>query len=540
MGQASATLIKERSIDNISNLIKRREVGAILAVVVLLVVGSLIRADVFWSGGNIIGILRNTATVAIIAYGMTLLMVSGEFDLSVGSWMAVAAALTATMFLDGWPILVVIGFVLLLSAIYGLFQGLLVTKLGLPSLIVTIGTLTLLRGVLLVIVGGVTVTISEPDSLFYLGGSLDLAALPGLERGLLPIQILWTFALLAVAFYVLNKTAFGYRSQFTGGNVDSARRTGIKTDHVKIINFMIVAVLAAFAGMSQLAFTQAVGPLTGQGIELIVIAAVVIGGTNLFGGEGSMIGAFLGALVFALTQNVLVLAGLGTQLFEIFTGIFIIAAVLVEVLSRSVRLKALAVQYLNPLKELVSGPADFFQYVKTDVQGIDKPVSFLTISTVILSVLTLAVLFIGDALVPWRFSFVIVTAGASAFGTVPVITFGLIAMLALLSGIFLHVPVKVFGSDRDFDTTLQGVMYSLAPSVLLFIPILLTGWAFLDVLVSAITALIVIPMLYLLYTAMRILHDLDTRDAAISVGFTVLVWALIMAYVGLQLPSTPA
>lgn len=537
MSQASTRHLKDRSIDNIANLVKRREVGAMLAVLVLILVGSVIRADVFWSGGNVIGILRNTATVAIIAYGMTLLMVSGEFDLSVGSWMAVAAALTATMFSGGWPILIILGFVFLLSAVYGLFQGLLVTKLGLPSLIVTIGTLTLLRGVVLVIVGGVTVTISDPGALFYLGGSFDLSALPGLEGGLLPIQILWTFGLLGIAYYVLNQTAFGYRSEFTGGNMDSARRTGIKTDHVKIINFMIVAVLAAFAGIAQLAFTQAVGPLTGEGVELIVVAAVVIGGTNLFGGEGSMFGAFLGALVFALTQNVLVLAGLGTQLFEIFTGIFIIAAVLVEVLSRRVRLKVLVDQYVNPLKELASAPADFFHYVKTDVQGIDKPLAFLTISTVILTALTLALLFIGDALVPWRFSFVIVTTGASAVGTIPVVMFGLITILALLSGVFLHVAVKAFGSDRDFDTTLQGIMYSLAPSVLLFIPILLTGWAFLDVIVSAITALVVIPMLYLLYIAVKTLHDLDARDAAISVGFTVLVWTLIVVYAGLQMAS---
>lgn len=537
MGQAGTTVSKERRMDNVTTILKRREVGAILAVLVLVLVGSFIRADVFLSGRNAIGVLRNTATVAIIGYGMTLLMVSGEFDLSVGSWMAVAAALTATLFLDGWPILLVIGFILLLSVIYGLFQGLLVTKLGLPSLIVTIGTLTLLRGVLLVIVGGVTVTLGDPGGLFYLGGTLDLSQLPGLGRGTLPIQIIWTFLLLGLGYYILNWTAFGYRSQFTGGDQDSARRTGVKTDQVKIVNFMLVAVLAAFAGMAQLGFTQAVGPLTGQGTELIVIAAVVIGGTNLFGGEGSMTGTFLGALVFALTQNVLVLAGLGTQLFEIFTGIFIIAAVLVEVLSREVRPQIVVIQYVDPLKELLSAPDEFFEYVKTDVQGVDKPIGFLTISTLILTALTIGLLYIGDAVLPWEFDFFVVSSGASAFGTVPVIAFGIVTGLALLSAVFVHATVKVLGSTRDFDTTLQAVAYSLAPSVLLFVPILLAGWGFLELLVGGVVVLIALPMLYLLYRGVKSLHDLNTTAAVASVAVTVVGWILILVYVSLRAPS---
>jgi simple sugar transport system permease protein len=536
MGQAGATLPKERSIGDVSTLIKRREVGAILAVFVLVLVGSLIRADVFLSGQNAVGVLRNTATVAIIGYGMTLLMVSGEFDLSVGSWMAVAAALTATLFLDGWPILLVIALVLLLSVIYGLFQGLLVTKLGLPSLIVTIGTLTLLRGILLVIVGGVTITVSDPGALFYLGGSLDLSQLPVVGQGRMPVQIVWMLLLLAAGYYILNWTAFGYRSQFTGGDQDSARRTGVKTDQVKIINFMVVAVLAAFAGIAQLGFTQAVGPLTGEGTELIVIAAVVIGGTNLFGGEGSMVGTFLGALVFALTQNVLVLAGLGTQLFEIFTGIFIIAAVLVEVLSRDVRPRIVLTGYLDPLKQLSTSPKDFFQYVKTDVQGIDKPITFLSISTLVLSALTLGLLYLGDLLVPWEFDFLVISAGASAFGTVPVVAFGLVTALALLSAVFVHGTVKAFGSSRDFDTTLQAVIFSMAPSVLLFVPILLSGWGFLQPLVGAVVGIIALPTLYLLYQGVRILHDLDTTRAVVSVAATAVLWILILVYVSLRAP----
>jgi simple sugar transport system permease protein len=523
---------------NVPDFAARREVGAILAVFVLVLVGSLIRADVFWSSGNLIGIIRNTATIAIIGYGMTLLIVCGEFDLSVGSWMAVAMAMTAILFLEGWPLLLVMGLILLLSLIYGLFQGLLVTKLGLPSLIVTIGTLTLLRGVVLVLTDGLTISIPSEalGGMFYLGGSMDLTGI-GLGITRFPIQIVWLFVALGIMYYLLNKTAFGLRSQFTGGDADSSRRTGIKTDHVKIINFMLIAALAAFAGMTQLAFTRSVGPLTGQGIELTVIAAVVIGGTNLFGGEGSMPGTLLGALVFAITQNVLVIAGLGTQLFQIFSGIFIILAVLIEVLSKDLRPATLVTRYINPLKELASRPTEFFHYVRTDVQGVDKPIAFLAISTLNLSALTLALLLIGDALVPWEFDFLFISADISALGTIPVVTFGLITALALLSATFLHAVVKMaFGSTEDFDTTLQAVMYSLTPSVLLFAPILLSGWDFVGVVVLAITAVIAIPIFYLLYIGVKILHDLSSRAAVVSVGFTVFAWIVLAVYVTLRAP----
>lgn len=537
MSQGSGAQAEKRGLISVPNLAARREVGAILAVLGLVVVGTFINADVFWRTENIVGVVRNTATVSIIAYGMTLLIVSGEFDLSVGSWMGVSTALAAILFLDGWPLLLVIVLVLILSAVYGLFQGLLVTKLGLPSLIVTIGTLTLLRGVMLVVTDGVTISVSNLGPLFYLGGQVDLSGIPGLQIGQFPLQIIWMLLILGLAYHVLNKTSFGLRSQFTGGNVESARRTGVKTDTVKIINFMIVAALAAFAGISQLAFTRAVGPLTGQGIELTVIAAVVIGGTNLFGGEGSMPGTFLGALVFAITQNVLVLAGLGTQLFQIFSGLFIIVAVLIEVLSRQARPQAVVTQYARPLKRLLSGPDEFFSYVKTDVQGLDKPLGFLTISTLLLTVVTIACLLIGDALVPWEFDFLFIGYGLAAFGSVPVITFGVVTALALLTGAFLHAAAKVLGSDRDFDTTLQAVMYSFAPSVLLFVPILLSGWGFFQALVLGSALLVVLPILYLLYSAMRTLHDLETRNATASLGAMLLVWGLIATYVTVSIPG---
>lgn len=537
MAEVDATVSRDNSPGIVSRVSQSREVGALLAVAVLVALGAVIRADIFLSTDNLLGIVRNTAITAIIGYGMTLLMVSGEFDLSVGSLMAVCGALVATMYTGGYPIAFVVMIVLLSAAVYGLFQGLMITKLGLPSLIVTIGTLTLLRGVNLVILSGQTASIGSdnyPALLFWLGGVLELGSLTGVISQF-PVQILWTGLFLGVGYYVLNHTAFGYRSMFTGGAEESAERTGIKTDQVKIINFMLVAVLAAFAGMSQLAFTQAVSPSTGQGVELIVIASVVIGGTNLFGGEGSMPGTFLGALVFALTQNILVLAGLGVRLFQVFTGIFIIAAVLIEVLSRDLRIEYFTEGYLTPLRSISTDTDSFFEFVRDDVQGIDEPLVFAAVGTVIWAVVALVGMLLVGATLGWEFSFLIVNDGVAALGTLPLVAFMLTAGTLLLTAVFLHAAVTTLGTRRDFDTTIQGVIYSFAPSLLLFLPVLLAGWNFLTPIVLASVVLVATPVLVLLYRSTRILHELSGREALSAVSAVAVLWIVVSAYVALQL-----
>lgn len=539
MAEVDATVSRDTGIGAFGKLFQSREVGAVLAVVVLVMLGSFVRADIFLSTDNILGIVRNTAVTAIIGYGMTLLMVSGEFDLSVGALMGVSGALVATMYTGGLPITFVVPLVLFFAAIYGLFQGLLITKLGLPSLIVTIGTLTLLRGTNLVILGGATESIASsniPPLLFSIGGVLEFGQpILGIER--FPIQIIWTLLFLGIGTYILNKTAFGYRAKFTGGNQESAERTGIKTEQVKIINFMIVALLAAFAGMGQLAFTNAVSPSTGQGVELIVIASVVIGGTNLFGGEGSMAGTFLGALVFALTQNILVLAGLGVRLFQVFTGIFIILAVLIEVLSRDLRIEYLTDGYITPFRQIVTDTDSFFEYVRSDVQGIDKPLVFAAVGTLIWAGIALVLLTVVNAVVGFDFSFVIVNTGVAAIGTMPLMALMITAGSLLLTAIFLHAAAKALGTHRDFDTTLQSVTYSFAPSVLLFVPVLLFGWHYIMPVVLAATLVIAVPTLYLLYKSTRILHEFDRRTALTAVAVTVVLWGALSAYTVSQLAA---
>lgn len=552
------------------SILRRREFGVVVAVLGLVVLGVITRADVFLTLGNLVGVIRNAAVITIIGYGMTMLITSGEFDLSVGSVMAIAAGLTAQMFLDGFPILFTLLVVLLLAILYGMIQGVLVTKLGLPSLIVTIGTLTLLRGGHLIITGNVTQTIPSdrmPLMLKSLGGVIQLPfpilipytdvqlfVLPAINYSLpfvhdaqqtfnsFPLQILWVVILMGVFHYLLFYTRFGYRSQATGGNERAARFTGIRTDHVKIGNFGLVAALAAFAGVGQLAFTGNVSPLTGQGQELVVIAAVVIGGTNLFGGEGTIGGTFLGALVFAFTQNILVLAGFGTQLFAVFTGVFIIFAVGVDAITRQARYETFLSLYVDPIREIATDPRAFFEAVDEEVQGLDAPLAFLAMTTVLWSLPALVVVIMtfvpSDApVIPGGFEVFIVDGNVEALSTLPLFTFSVMAIIVMLTTIYAHALVRAVGGSGTVDDTAQSVGYALAPGVLFFLPFLLFGLKFITPVVLLALAVVIVPTGYLLYIGVGELHDLDlTRSGLVVIG-TAALWLATVLYAANQFPS---
>jgi simple sugar transport system permease protein len=567
---ASSDESVERSRTLSESILRRREFGVVVAVLGLVILGVITRADVFLTLGNLVGVLRNAAVVTIIGYGMTMLITAGEFDLSVGSVMAIAAGLTAQMFLDGFPILFTLLVVLMLSILYGMAQGVLVTKLGLPSLIVTIGTLTLLRGGHLIITGNVTQTIPRnrmPLMLKSLGGviqlpfpvlvpytDVELFVIPALNYSLpvihetqqtfnsFPLQIFWVIILMGLFHYLLFYTRFGYRSQATGGNERAARYTGIRTDHVKIANFGLVAALAAFAGVGQLAFTGNVSPLTGQGQELVVIAAVVIGGTNLFGGEGTIGGTLLGALVFAFTQNILVLAGFGTQLFAVFTGVFIIFAVGVDAITRQTRYAAIIELYAEPLRELATAPRSFFTTIDEEVEGLDAPLAFVALTTVAWSLPALLVVILtfvpSDApVIPGGFEVFIVDDNVEALSTLPLFSFSVMAIVTFLTTIYAHVLVRAFGGAGTIDDTGQAVGYALAPGVLAFLPFLLFGLKFIQLLVLLSIAVVVVPAGILFYIGVGELHDLDSTKSGAVVLTTAVIWLATVFYAISQFPS---
>ncbi|WP_459193003.1 ABC transporter permease subunit [Halosimplex sp. J119] len=567
-------LTRERTLTE--RVLGQREFGVVLAVLALSVIGAFVRADVFLTLSNVTGVLRNAAVVTIIGYGMTMLITAGEFDLSVGSMMGLGGALLTVMRIEGYSVVFIFVVVTLFAVVYGIAQGLLVTKLGLPSLIVTIGTLTLMQGATLIVLDNVTQAIPSQEYtplLTAFGATLNLPfdvlipftdvtllTIPVIEYAVpvvhsetqaftsVPVQIFWMLAIGVVFHYLLFYTRFGYRTKATGGDERSARYTGIDTDQIKIANFAIVAVLAVFAGMSQVAFTGNASPTTGSGLELIVIASVVIGGSDLFGGEGTMVGTVLGALVFSLTQNILVLAGMGTQLFSVLTGAFIIFAVGIDALTRHTGGGVLDEKLIEPFRWIVRDPRGFYRHVGEEIQGITPAITFASLVAVVWSIPLLAAVTLsfagssvfGAPLIPFEFSLFIVGSGVGSFGTVPVLAFVSVGGVYLLSVVFLHAITRALGGTGTLDETVQIVGFALAPTAICFVPAALYGFHFLTVLV-AITALpVVLGVGLLWYYGTSELHGLSRGRSAAAVLGVALLWLVTAAAMASQLAAASA
>jgi len=263
-------------------------------------------------------ILRVTALVSIMAVGMTFVIICGEIDLSVGSVASWSGMLLAMMLEQNVPTIPAVLLTLAGGGLIGLVTGLLVTKLRIPSFLVTLGMLSIFSGLAL------TVTDTEPvpivddafSDVFWNASWLRV-----------PAPIWWTILLVVIGFYLLQMTVFGRRTYAVGGNLTAARFSGIKTDRIKITAFIFSGVTAALAGILLAARSTAGNPSLGSGLELDVIAAVIIGGTSLFGGVGDIPGSVIGAIFIGILGFGLLVMGLSTSVQEIIKGAIIIAAV---------------------------------------------------------------------------------------------------------------------------------------------------------------------------------------------------------------------
>jgi len=261
---------------------------------------------------------RITAVVTIMAVGMTFVIVCGEIDLSVGSHVSFAAMVVAMLLYNGVPGPVAAVAVLLLGACVGSINGLIVTKLRIPSFLVTLGMLSVLRGLALSFTGSMPVPIVNRGFVEVMAGGTLLG---------IPAPIWWTFVTVIVGFYLLHLTVFGRRALATGGNTIAARFSGINTDLIRIAAFALCGVTASLAGLVLAARSAAGNPILGQGLELDVIAAVIIGGTSLFGGRGYVLGSVVGAIFIGILGFGLIVMGLSTSIQEVVKGLIIIGAV---------------------------------------------------------------------------------------------------------------------------------------------------------------------------------------------------------------------
>ena len=305
---------------SLRSIVTTREFGILAFLLICSLLIGLLRPT-FLTPDNILNMGRQMAVTCIMAVAMTFLITAQELDLSVGSilgFCSMGMALLTKMFgVDLW-----ISFVLsiLAAIVLGLVNGLITTKGRIPAFITTLGTLYIIRGFTLLMSPWPVSQIDAP--LFY-----DIFA--GYV-GPIPTQVLWMLGIVIVGQITMTRTRFGYYVRATGSNKSAAILSGIPVNRIKVLCFILTAVAAAFAGGIQFAHLGSVNPTAGAGAELTVIAAVVIGGTALFGGDGTIIGTFLGAALLTVIRNGLVQLGGEGRLQEAFLGAIIIIAVLIH------------------------------------------------------------------------------------------------------------------------------------------------------------------------------------------------------------------
>jgi len=302
-------------------LIAKPEFGPLVLLVVLIVVFTAINPN-FLSPLNVSNTFPFTVEFGLMALAMTLLMTAGEFDLSVGAVFGFSAVLMWTLFNQGLvPLPLAFVIAIAVAALIGLVNGLFVTRLKIPSFLVTLGMMLVVRGTALFVTDGF------PQRTWNAGDQWIANLLVGdfyIGPFRLYMSLFW-FILAAVIFwYILNQTKFGNWIQAAGGNPAAARARGVHVDRTKLILFMLCSAMAALAGVISSIRTSAANPNSGTGYELEVIAMVVIGGTALMGGRGTIVGTVLGVFILRLMRNGIVMIGVPGLAYNIFIGAIIL------------------------------------------------------------------------------------------------------------------------------------------------------------------------------------------------------------------------
>ncbi len=299
---------------------EKPELAALLLLVILGAVFQSQSAGIFLSAENLRGILGLIPETGLVAIGVTLLMICGEFDLSVGSVFALMPMVAAVLMERGVPFLPAVLVGLAVAALIGLFNGIVTIRFAIPSFITTLGVLFMARSLTVVVSGGFPPLLPAdvPDWLFtsFVG--------PG---GLIRMSLLWFIGAALLASALLSLTNFGNWIKSTGGFLEAASSLGIPVARVKIVCFVLSSVLAGFAGLIQVLRLGSPLPSIGVGLELQAVAAAVIGGTALTGGIGTVLGAIVGALLIRVIDNGLVLSDVDANWFGFAIGALTILAV---------------------------------------------------------------------------------------------------------------------------------------------------------------------------------------------------------------------
>ncbi len=306
------------------------EAGVLIALAILVVIFAALN-HAFLSAINIRAILDAVAFVGIIGVGQTVLLVAGEFDLSVGSVAGLCAAVSGWLMTTGHlPVAVAVLGGLVAGALLGLVNGVVVVRFGIPAFIATLGMLFVAQGMTQVITNGYPIY-PLPDVVANIGAAQPL------------FGIGWAFVILLILLVVgdltLRRTMIGRNVYATGGNKEVARLVGINTDRYKMICFTLVSALSALAGTLVMASLASATTSIGQGWELTVVAGVVVGGVSLFGGVGTVLAGFVGMLLLQVVQSGLVVVGVSANWQQISVGVIMVLAVGLDVVRRKVSVR---------------------------------------------------------------------------------------------------------------------------------------------------------------------------------------------------------
>jgi ribose transport system permease protein len=314
-------------------VLQAREFGVFLALVILVVVMSLASPS-FLTELNIFNVMRGMSTIGIMSIGMTMVIVTGGIDLSIGSILAASSILTARlMFTEATSPLVAVIIGLAFGGLLGLTNGLVITRLHVNPFITTLGMMTIARGIAYLFASGLQGTVASnvpmrDEAMSFLGNGYILQD-TFLQRGI-PFPVILMAVLVILFTLFLRFFVLGRQIYAVGSNEAAARLSGVPANRVKLFVYSLTGILAALAGIMTAGLLKTAATNAGTGVELDVIAAVVIGGASLAGGQGSILGAIIGAAIMAVVRNSFVMLQVPSYAQQITIGVVIIAAVAID------------------------------------------------------------------------------------------------------------------------------------------------------------------------------------------------------------------
>jgi simple sugar transport system permease protein len=308
---------------SLGSIISARTLAAVAGIVIVVVALEITSSGKLLTGSNIGSLLDASAEIGFVALGVTMLMIGGEFDLSVGQALVASGMTFASTYHDiGWAGGLALG--LGVALLIGLFNGAATLTLKIPSFITTLGTYYIVGGIILMLSGGAPISAVSKPPLFKVLASFILGSTVRWE-------VVWWLGLAAILAFVLHRTSFGNHVFAAGGDQSVARGVGVNVPRTKMILFVLSSVLAGFGGIVIFVHLGSAAPSEGSGLQLEAIAAAVIGGVSLFGGIGTEMGGVIGAIFLGVVSVGLVLSGASTLYYELYVGIVLVLAVGIQV-----------------------------------------------------------------------------------------------------------------------------------------------------------------------------------------------------------------